>query len=124
MYCVSTYASYLPDGIKNLSGIYEYVSAYNFSFPSREVSTKPCFVMKQSFIKHIPCEAGASQGEKLRFIVLFVLIQKEPKKSRPDKNLLKITTKIALEVNSPSLTLGSNRLLACNYSRDFLHANF
>jgi len=37
---------------------------------------------------------------KLRFIALFVLIQKEPKKSRPSKNLLKILTKKRLEKNS------------------------
>jgi hypothetical protein len=56
-------------------------------------------------------------------IVLFGLNQKEPKSSRPGKNLLKITPKIALEVNSLAIAR-SDRLLACDCSRDFLHANF
>jgi hypothetical protein len=37
---------------------------------------------------------------KLRFIVLFGLNQKEPKSSRPGKNLLKISAKKLLEKNS------------------------
>jgi hypothetical protein len=37
---------------------------------------------------------------KLRFIVLFGLNQKEPKSSRPGKNLLKIPAKKLLEKNS------------------------
>jgi hypothetical protein len=35
-------------------------------------------------------------------IVLFGLNQKEPKSSRPNKNLLKISSKKLLEKNSPS----------------------
>jgi hypothetical protein len=62
---------------------------------------------------------------KLRFIILFGLIQKESKRSRPNKNLLKISSQIGgSKLASLSLAqTGYSRLfdLLCKFSiRKFL----